>query len=244
MVNSETIRIRYEEVLENIQKSKKLHFDNSEPVRLVVVTKTHPLETISAAIAAGITEFGENYAEEAVEKIDVFRKNQNLTWHMIGHIQSRKANLIAKNFNFVHSVDSYKLAVRLDRFASDNDRILPVLLECNVSGEESKFGFSVHVRSTWEILAEEAVKISELTHLEIRGLMTMPPLCDNPEDNRSAFQMLRDLRNYLVKKVPSVHWKDLSMGTSNDYGVAVEEGASIVRVGSAILGSRSVPTNN
>ena len=234
----EVIRVRYEQVLENIHKSSKIRIDQSNPVRLVVVSKTHPVETISTAIKAGIREFGENYAEEAVEKISTLKLINAITWHMIGHVQSRKANLVANSFNFVHSLDSYKLALRLEHFAAENNRILPVLFECNVTGEQTKFGFNTFERSSWQALAEIAIKISELPHLEIHGLMTMPPLYDDPEKNRPAFQKLRELRDYLKTKAASINWNDLSMGTSSDYCVAVEEGATLVRVGSAILGSR------
>ena len=241
---TEIIRERYEQVLEKIANCSKSNPDRIRPARLVVVTKTHSMETISAAIDAGIREFGENYAEEAIEKIKNFSGFDNLIWHMIGHVQSRKASLVVNNFDLVHSLDSYKLALRFDNFAAEHNRKLKVLLECNVTGEETKFGFLTFDYSTWPKLAEEAMRISELPHLEIRGLMTMPPLYDEPEKNRSAFRKLRELSDYLNKNTPKINWKELSMGTSNDYSIAVEEGATLVRVGSAILGSRPKHPDN
>ncbi|MCX6065197.1 MAG: YggS family pyridoxal phosphate-dependent enzyme, partial [Chloroflexi bacterium] len=161
-----------------------------------------------------------------------------LTWHMIGHVQSRKADLVAQNFNFMHSLDSLKLAIRLERFAAEAGLILPVLLECNVSGEESKFGYAAFDPAQLETLRLEAQQIAQLPHLEIRGLMTMPPLYDDAEKTRPFFRRLVELRERLSKQIPSVNWDELSMGTSADFVAAVEEGATIVRVGTAILGVR------
>jgi pyridoxal phosphate enzyme (YggS family) len=202
------------------------------------VTKTHPLETVQAALEAGIRDLGENYAEEAVEKIQAIGALEGLRWHMIGHIQSRKADLVAQNFDFVHSLDSLKLAQRLERFAAEAGRTVPVLLECNVSGEASKYGYPAFDPAHWESLYREARQMAELPHLEIRGLMTMPPLFDEAELTRPFFRRLRELRETLSKQVPQGRWEELSMGTSADFRAAVEEGATLVRVGTAILGAR------
>lgn len=232
------IKASYDLVLNTIEKYSHHHDSGSNPVRLVVVTKKHSIDTIYAAIDAGIREFGENYAEEAVEKINAIGRVKGLTWHMIGHIQSRKADLVAKHFDFVHSVDSFKLATRLERFASKNNRVLPVLLECNVSGEESKNGFPAFEKNYWTALFPEVEMISQLPHLELRGLMTMPPLYDEPENTRPSFKMLHLLRDYLAERITHVNWSELSMGTSSDYKIALEEGATLIRVGSAIMGPR------
>jgi pyridoxal phosphate enzyme (YggS family) len=197
-----------------------------------------PTQNIQAALEAGIRELGENYAEEAVEKIQKIGYVDGITWHMIGHIQSRKADLVAKNFNFVHSVDSIKLANRLSNFAAQAGRILPILLECNVGGEETKFGYSAFESTNWVQLAREAEQISMLPNLEIRGLMTMPPFNLEADRTRPYFIKLRELSEYLAKKVPQGQWEELSMGTSTDYLVAIEEGATFVRVGTAIMGER------
>ena len=232
------IRTRYAEIRGKIDDSARKVGRSPDAVRLVVVSKTHPLETVRAALEAGIRGLGENYAEEAVEKIHAIGVVDGLTWHMIGHVQSRKADLVAQNFNFMHSLDSLKLAIRLERFAAEAGLILPVLLECNVSGEESKFGYAAFDPAQLETLRLEAQQIAQLPHLEIRGLMTMPPLYDDAEKTRPFFRRLVELRERLSKQIPSVNWDELSMGTSADFVAAVEEGATIVRVGTAILGVR------
>jgi pyridoxal phosphate enzyme (YggS family) len=232
------IRLRYDQVRERIDAAARKVGRSPDSVRLVVVTKTHPLETIRAALEAGIRDLGENYAEEAVEKIQAVGPLDGLCWHMIGHVQSRKADLVAQNFNFVHSLDSLKLANRLERFAAEAGRVLPILLECNVSGEESKYGYPAYEQAQWQALSFEAQQIVQLPHLEIRGLMTMPPLYDDDEKTRPFFKKLRELRDNLSKQVPQAKWDELSMGTSADFTAAVEEGATLVRVGTAILGAR------
>jgi pyridoxal phosphate enzyme (YggS family) len=191
-----------------------------------------------AALEAGVRDFGENYAEEAVDKINATGPISGLTWHMIGHIQSRKADLVAQKFDYVHSIDSLKLALRLERFAAECNRKLPILLECNVGGEESKFGYPAADKTQWAALLADTNQIALLPHLEIRGLMTMPPLYDDAEKTRPFFQRLRELRDYLAEHNPQVSWSELSMGTSTDFAAAVQEGATLVRVGTAILGSR------
>jgi pyridoxal phosphate enzyme (YggS family) len=232
------IRLRYEQVRDQIDAAARKAGRRPESVRLVVVTKTHPLEMIQAVLEAGIRDLGENYAEEAVEKIQAVGSVDGLCWHMIGHVQSRKADLVAQNFNFMHSLDSLKLANRLERFAAEAGRTLPVLLECNVGGEESKYGYPAFEQMQWQALAAEAQQIAQLPHLQIRGLMTMPPLYDDAEKTRPFFKKLRELRDYLSKQVPHAKWDELSMGTSADFTAAVEEGATLVRVGTAILGAR------
>jgi len=232
------IRLGYNQVREKIDLAARRAGRQPESVRLVVVTKTHPLETIRMVLEAGIRDLGENYVEEAEEKILAVGTVSKLTWHMIGHIQSRKAEAVARNFEFVHSLDSLKLANRLDRFAGEAGRKLAVLLECNVSGETSKFGFSAFEQGQWEILSEQASRIAQLPNLEIRGLMTMPPLELNAEKARLFFRKMCELQAFLSRKNQQSNWSELSMGTSSDFEAAVEEGATLVRVGTAILGSR------
>ena len=234
----EGIRFRYERVLEQIENSTLKAGRQAGSVRLVVVSKTHPLEIIHAALEAGIRDFGENYAEEALEKIRAVGAVDGLNWHMIGHVQSRKADLVAGNFDYLHALDSLKLANRLERFAAEAGRRLPVLLECNVGGEESKFGYAASTLEQWHALCAEVEQVVQLPHLEIRGLMTMPPLYEDGEKTRPFFRRLRELREYLAGQVPAARWDELSMGTSADFAVAVEEGATFVRVGTAILGHR------
>jgi pyridoxal phosphate enzyme (YggS family) len=157
---------------------------------------------------------------------------------MIGHVQSRKAPLVAQHFALVHSLDSLKLAQRLDRSAAELGRTLPVLLEFNVSGEKSKHGWDASEESLWKGLLTDVNAIAALPGLKVRGLMTMPPLSTDPEAARVHFRKLRRLRDFLSRQVSQAEWDELSMGTSVDYAVAVEEGATLVRIGQAILGPR------
>lgn len=232
------IHTRYQQVRAQIDAAAQKVGRDPASVRLVVVTKTHPVETIRAALEAGIRDLGENYAEEAVEKINAVGPVAGLQWHMIGHVQSRKADLVARHFDLMHSLDSVKLANRLERFAAEAGRVLPVLLECNVGGEESKFGYPASDELQREALFRDVEQIAQLSHLKLCGLMTMPPLYDDPEQTRPFFQKLRSLRDELRHQFPQISWEQLSMGTSVDFTAAVEEGASMVRVGTAILGAR------
>ena len=234
----QNIRENYFQVLEQIERAAQGASRPSGAVRLIVVTKTHPLENIQAVLKAGARDLGESYADEAVAKITAVGFVSGLRWHMIGHIQSRKASLVAAHFNMAHTIDSLKLATRLDRFAAETGIRLPILLEVNVSGEESKFGYAASRSAQWDALRPEFEQIATLANLEICGLMTMPPFADHPEASRPFFRQMRTLQAFLVKNLPQVSWRELSMGTSLDFSVAVEEGATLVRVGSAILGSR------
>ena len=232
-----SIRERYLQILELIAEAAAGSKRMPEAVHLVVVSKSQPLEVVRAAIAAGVTTFGENYAEEAVSKMAALQETA-VEWHMIGHVQSRKAGLIAENFTMLHSLDSLKLAERLDRLCGERKRTLPVLLEANVSGEESKFGFSAWDETGWPDLEHEIEEILALPHLRVCGLMTMPPYYYNPGSTRPYFQRLRHLQEFLAKRFPKAEWKELSMGTSVDFVTAIQEGATIVRIGQAIFGPR------
>ena len=233
-----SIRENYQSILDKIAAAARKSSREPGEIRLVVVTKSQPVEVVQAAIQAGARILGENYPEEAVAKIQSLTGQSGVEWHMIGHVQSRKARLVADHFALLHSLDSLKLAQRLDRFAAERDHVLPVLLEFNVGGEESKAGWDASDQSQWEALLPEVSSILDLPHLRVRGLMTMPPLETNPEDARRFFEHLRGLRDYLASQFSQVDWGELSMGTSADYAVAVEEGATLVRVGTAIVGAR------
>jgi hypothetical protein len=232
------IRENYQHALDQIASAARKTSRASNEIRLVVVTKSQPLEVIQAAIEAGVKILGENYPEEAVTKIQSLMGQTGVEWHMIGHVQSRKARLVADHFALLHSLDSLKLARRLDRFAAEGGRVLPVLLECNVGGEESKAGWEASDESQWEALFSDVSAILGLPNLQVQGLMTMPPLETDPEDSRRYFQRLKQLRDRLASQFPGADWRELSMGTSADYPVAVEEGATLVRVGTAIVGAR------
>ena len=233
-----TIRERYLLVLEQIATAARKSQREPNEIRLVVVTKSQPLDAVRATIEAGAAILGENYPEEGVMKIQSLPKQSGVEWHMIGHVQSRKARLVAEHFALLHSLDSLKLAQRLDRFAAEYNRVLPVLLEFNVGGEESKSGWNASDVSAWDLLLPEIKPVLDLTNLRVCGLMTMPPLEMDPQASRGFFQNLRQLRDHLAAAFPQADWHELSMGTSTDYAVAVEEGATLVRVGTAIVGAR------
>lgn len=209
-------------------------------VTLVAVSKQQPSEAIRAAWAAGVRHFGENRIEEAAPKISLLREDATFaaTWHMIGHIQSRKAKLVAPLFDVVHSVDSLKVATRLAVAALEQDRSLPVLLEMNVSGEAQKDGFAAvrwrEDRAEREALWEAVQQIAGMPGLTLRGLMTMAPFVEDAEETRPTFQRLRQLRDELAATL-ALDLPELSMGMTNDYPVAVEEGATLVRIGRAVF---------
>ena len=233
-----SIRERYQKVQERIAAAAKASGRDPDTIRLVVVTKAQPLEVAQAAIEAGALILGENYPEEAVGKLQSLGPQHGVEWHMIGHVQSRKAGLVAANFNLVHSLDSLKLAERLDRFARELGRTLPVLLEFNVGGEETKSGWYAADEDRWEALLAPLTTLLTLPNLDVRGLMVMPPLGTEAEASRPYFQRTRRLRGWLLEHLPGLHAAELSMGTSLDYEVAVQEGATLVRVGTAITGPR------
>jgi pyridoxal phosphate enzyme (YggS family) len=237
---SSAIRERYLRTLERIAAAARASSRYSDSVRLVVVTKAQPMEVVRAAIEAGARRLGENYPEEALEKIKALGLQDEVEWHMIGHVQSRKAGLVIGNFALLHSLDSLKLAKRLEHFLAEAGRTLPVLLEFNVGGEASKYGWPAWQEERWGELLPEVTEVSELSHLEVRGLMAMPPLSDDPEASRPYFRRLRRLSEFLANRISPASWHELSMGTSADYEVAVQEGATLVRVGQAILGARPI----
>ena len=233
-----SIRENYQSALDQIATAARKSGRSSDEIKLVVVTKSQPLEIVQAAVEAGVRILGENYPEEGVTKIQSLPSQSGVEWHMIGHVQSRKARLVAEHFELLHSLDSLKLARRLDRFAAENDRVLPVLLEFNVGGEDSKSGWDASDESRWNDLLPDIQSILDLPNLRVQGLMSMPPLGTDPEDSRRFFQRLRLLRDHLTSLYADTDWSELSMGTSGDYTVAVEEGATLVRVGTAIVGAR------
>jgi pyridoxal phosphate enzyme (YggS family) len=234
----ESMLHRYHQVQENITIAAQSAGRLSDQVRLVVVTKSHPVEQISKLAAGGVCDFGENRVEEALPKIEVLAEKPGLRWHMIGHVQSRKAQMIGGKFDLVHSVDRIKLANRLNRFSGEVGEKLPILLQFNVSGEQTKSGWSATDPASWDSLFPEVEAVLQCEFLQVHGLMTLAPYSTNPEDARPCFVRLRKLRDHLAARFPTQNWNELSMGMSGDYQVAVQEGATIVRIGTAILGSR------
>jgi len=227
-----------ERVQERIFAAARKTGRSPDEIKLLVVTKTHPVAVIEWVLSAGATDLGENYVEEAKRKIGAIRPNAQCTWHMIGHVQSRKSGQVVEYFDCLHSLDNLKLAQRLSAQAREKHKTLPVLLEFNLSGEESKSGWGVSSESELEAFLPDIESIIALDNLRVCGLMTMPPFFENPENARPYFRKLYRLRELLQKEFQQIDWKDLSMGMSGDFEIAIEEGATWVRIGQAILGTR------
>lgn len=239
MVNEQTTSLPDEEQLaaniaavrEQISRAaERAHRDYNE-ITLIAVSKTKPIELVKMAYTLGITNFGENRVQEALPKLTNFHPPE-VHWHMIGHLQSNKASRVADTFDYVHSVDNLHLAQVLSKHAAERARPLPILLQVNIAGEASKEGMAP------EEVSALARQIAGLPHLDVQGLMTIAPLVPDAEQVRPVFRALRELRDRLRDKLPSHSWHHLSMGMTDDYSVAIEEGATLVRIGRAIFGAR------
>lgn len=206
-------------------------------VRLVVVTKGHVPAMIRQAHAGGIRRLGENRVEEAVAKQDELRDLREVEWHLIGPLQSRKVRLVQNRFHLIHAIDRLKIARLLEDAAAAQGWNLRILLECNVSGEPSKAGWRLDSDLGWETALPDLRQIASMAHLQLDGLMTMAPITQDIELQRRTFRRLADVRRRLQEALGS-ELPELSMGMSDDYPVAVEEGATLVRIGRAILGQR------
>jgi len=205
-------------------------------IRLMAVTKAHPPERIREAYAAGLRLFGENRVQEFATKAPALAGLAGAEWHMIGHLQTNKAGKAAELFGAVDSVDSLKLTEKLDAAARKLGKKLPVLIEINVGGEAAKSGVAPDSRELEKLL----LAAPRFEALEFRGLMTVPPFTDDPEDARPYFRKLRELQDAIAaRKLPAVGMVVLSMGMSHDFEVAIEEGSTCVRVGTAIFGERT-----
>ena len=204
---------------------------SASAVRLMAVTKTVDDDRILTAIRAGVEILGENYIQEARRKID--KMGNPCEWHMIGHLQTNKAKYAVRLFDMIHSLDRLELAAELDRRARADRRVMKVLIEVNVAGEETKSGIPL-------ASARDLVRaVAPLENLSIQGLMTMPPWFDDPEEARPFFRALRELRDRITAEViDRVEMRELSMGMTGDYAVAIEEGATIVRIGRGVFGDR------
>ena len=211
---------------ERIERASSRAGRDPAGVTLVAVTKTQPLRVVAAAARAGLTVFGENYAQEARPKIEGL--SSPACWHLIGHLQSNKAGLAARLFDVVHSVDSAGLARDLSRRAETAGKRLPILIQVNLSGEVSKSGVSP------DEALDLAAEVRELAGLELKGLMTLPPFFDAPDQARLFFAALRELKARLRPEPP-----ELSMGMSGDFEAAIEEGATLIRIGTALFGPRT-----
>ncbi len=220
-------------VEENIEKACKKAGRNRDEVTLIAVSKTKPVEMLNEIYDAGVRDFGENKVQELCEKIE--KMPSDITWHMIGHLQRNKVKYIVGNHvALIHSVDSYRLAEEINIQAKKKNVIVPILVEVNIAEEESKFGIS----------AEDAIQLVEdiasLENIQIKGLMTIAPYVVDAEENRLYFRKIKqlsvDIRN---KNIDNVSMEILSMGMTGDYMVAIEEGATMVRVGTGIFGERN-----
>ena len=220
------------EVQENILKACEKSGRNPEDVTLIAVSKTKPVPMSQEIYDENIRDFGENKVQELVEKYDELP--QDIKWHMIGHLQRNKVKYIVDKVCLIHSVDSYRLAEEINIQAKKKNITVPILVEVNIAEESSKFG----------IHAEDAIalveQIAQLENVRIKGLMTIAPLVENPEDNRQYFRNIRQLSvDIAAKNIDNVSMNVLSMGMTGDYMVAIEEGATMVRVGTGIFGERN-----
>jgi len=201
-----------------------------EDVRLVAVTKGHPPEALHAALTLGLTDLGENRIEEREEKVHLLG-TQAANWHMVGHLQSRKARQAVLVADLIHSVDTLKLARRISSFSEELGRVTPILVQVNTSGEMAKSGFEAR-----EAL-DAAAEMLELPGLEIRGFMTMAPFVEDEKVLRATFRLLRGVQEEAAR-IPEYRGTELSMGMTNDFELAVEEGSTMVRIGTALFGER------
>lgn len=228
-MDRETLINNYDQVKANIVEACRKSGRRPEDVQLIAVTKYVGLETTRAVLDIGIEHIGENRVQEAVPKHE--QLGERGTWHFIGHLQSNKVKNVLGRFTYIHSLDRYSLAKEINKRAKQRDMAVKCLLQVNVAGEESKSGLAPGE------LMEFAREVVEMPHLRIVGLMTMAPFVDNPEEVRPVFRELRSLRDRLYAlELPLVGELELSMGMSNDYTVAVEEGATMVRLGSVLVG--------
>ncbi len=219
-------------VIQRIQEAAERAGRDPHDIKLVAVTKRVETERIEQALALGIDMFGENYAQEFRDKAKILREqtDKKIKWHFIGQLQKNKVKYIVGKVELIHSLDSLSVAKEINKRAEGLEITVPVLIEVDTGGEESKGGI------TPSKLEEFLKELSGLSSVEVRGLMTMPPYFDNAEMARPYFSRLRELRDSLLASFPKL--KELSMGMSGDFEVAIEEGATIVRVGSAIFGER------
>ena len=213
-------------VIENIHKSCK------NEVTLIAVSKTKPAEMIQELYDAGCRNFGQNKVQELIDKYEILPKD--ICWHMIGHLQRNKVKYIVDKVSLIHSVDSLRLAQTIEKEAEKKNCVVDILIEINMAREESKYG--IYPEELEALLRE----ISHLSHIRVKGLMTVAPNVKNPEENRKIFTEMKKLSVDIAKKnIDNIIMSILSMGMSNDYNIAVEEGANMVRVGTSIFGARN-----
>ena len=226
------IKENLEEVREKIRQACQRSGRREEDVTLISVSKTKPVEMLREAYEAGSRDFGENRVQEIMEKYG--QMPEDVRWHMIGHLQKNKVRQVIDKAVLIHSVDTVELAEQIEKDAAKRDLTVDILLEVNVAEEESKFGFRT------EEVEAAVMKIKEFPHVHIKGLMTIAPFVSNSEDNREVFKKLYQLYvDIRSKNIDNVNMSVLSMGMTGDYEVAIEEGATMIRVGTGIFGART-----
>ena len=223
-----------QEIEDKIMKAVKKSGRNREDVLLLAVSKTIAVPQIKEAVDCGLKQLGENKVQEIMDKYEPM--GEEVLWHLIGHLQTNKVKYIIDKVAMIHSVESIRLAKEIEKRAASKDIVMDILIEVNMAEEESKFG--VKAEDTEKLIRE----IAKLSHIRIRGLMTVAPFVEKPEENRCIFQQLRELLvDINTKKIDNVYMDILSMGMTGDYEIAIEEGANIVRVGTGIFGKRFYP---
>jgi pyridoxal phosphate enzyme (YggS family) len=239
----DSIANRYHAILERVDQAAQRSGRSAESITVVAVSKTQPHDALIEAYAAGVRHFGENRSAEFAQKVTTLARLSDANWHYIGNLQTRQSLPIAQYADQFHAVDRLKIAQRLSRQLVELDRTLPVFIEVNVSGEASKHGFQC---GDWEdngqqrdALLHAVATISALPRIAVQGLMTMAPWGVDETIVRTVFQRTRALDNWLCSQMPDHDWQHLSMGMTDDFEIAIEEGATHVRIGRAIFGERT-----
>lgn len=222
----------YEQIIENVKKACERSGRNFQDVTVIAVSKTKPLSDIEELVSHGVTEFGENKVQEMVDKYEHVSKPVH--WHLIGHLQTNKVKYIVDKACLIHSVDSVHLVKEIEKEAAKKNIIANILIEVNIAQEESKFG--INETEVYDFIRT----IKDFPHIHVMGLMTIAPFVENPEDNRVYFRKMYQLSLDIKSKcIDNIDMNVLSMGMTNDYEIAVEEGATMIRVGTAIFGARN-----
>lgn len=233
----QAIKANLEMVRTRIHQAASRSGRNAAEIDLVAVTKQKSAAVVKTLVENNVHKIGESYLKEATFKIELLDQ-LDIEWHMIGNIQRGKEKNTANLFQVVHSVGSKRTAEELNKQAAKIERILPVYLELNVSGEITKQGWEARKKADVENLLPDFEKIMDFPNLNVLGLMTMAPYSQDPENARPFFRKMREIQDYLSKIFPGSHFEELSMGMSGDFEVAIEEGATVLRIGSALVGSR------
>ena len=234
MIHMKTMEQNIAQVRQNIKQAAEKAGRNPDDILLLAVSKTKPVEQIKEAVSYGLTSLGENKVQEIMDKYEPM--GEGIHWHLIGHLQTNKVKYIIDKVDMIHSVESIRLAEEIEKRAAAKDKVMDVLVEVNIAQEESKFGIPVDAVESF------LQELSNFPHIRVRGLMTVAPFVENPEDNRGYFRKMRQLLvDINAKKIHNINMDVLSMGMTGDYMVAIEEGATIVRVGTGIFGERYYP---